>query len=490
MQSSMAVAQPSNYWSWAFNTPSALLAGSVVGGGAGPSAIFYNPALISQQNEPSVALSASIISLQFYSLENIAGKGISTYEFSFKIQPRFISFSIPLKNENRGVNLAVLSPVSEGLEYSIQHIDELDIIKRTAGLETYTGYLRYNRKYNETWIGGGYSEKVSKRFSFGLSSFLVAKILDFSSSQISQANQQGDSVLVNGISEPKYIAESSFKEDFNYRYLSLIFKAGAQYIFPGENLSIGVNFTMPDLPVFGRSNIQKSFSRSNIYDNSNNGFVSSESSSGNEKDLDGVRVKTPFAVALGIFYVTKSKKTTITVTAEHFNKIHSYDIINSSQELNWTPRYVSDAITGNNYMSYAYEARSITNAAIGIKQLLRNESIAFLTGFRTDLRATNTLNTRYTNKTFAIPKGHFNKYHFTTGVLFKYNNLKLSTGVQYSFGKIENARSIVNYSEPVEYIPESDYSLQGAPNSISNTRFDELSLIVSFSVDLNTKDNK
>ena len=36
-----SLAQSDNYWSWTFNTPSMLVAGSVVGGGAGPSAIYF-----------------------------------------------------------------------------------------------------------------------------------------------------------------------------------------------------------------------------------------------------------------------------------------------------------------------------------------------------------------------------------------------------------------------------------------------------------------
>lgn len=39
-------AQTDNYWSRDINTPSSLLAGAVVGGNAGASAVHYNPALI------------------------------------------------------------------------------------------------------------------------------------------------------------------------------------------------------------------------------------------------------------------------------------------------------------------------------------------------------------------------------------------------------------------------------------------------------------
>ena len=59
-------AQSDNYWSWNFNTPSTLLAGSVVGGSAGPSAIFYNPAINDHEKVPSLSLSASLVSFQFF----------------------------------------------------------------------------------------------------------------------------------------------------------------------------------------------------------------------------------------------------------------------------------------------------------------------------------------------------------------------------------------------------------------------------------------
>jgi hypothetical protein len=79
-----ASAQTDNYWSWSFNTPSTLLAGSVTGGGAGPSAVYYNPALIDQENIPNFSLSANLISLQFFKARNIAGEGNDAKQFVFR----------------------------------------------------------------------------------------------------------------------------------------------------------------------------------------------------------------------------------------------------------------------------------------------------------------------------------------------------------------------------------------------------------------------
>jgi len=136
--------QTDNYWSWNFNTHSTLLAGSVVGGSAGPSSVYYNPALIDHENLPSLSLSASIVSLQFFKAQNIAGNGIDADKFIFKIQPRFLSYVLPTKNEKIGMEAAVLSPVSEDVNFTVQHFDELDLIERMEGLETYSGYLKYS----------------------------------------------------------------------------------------------------------------------------------------------------------------------------------------------------------------------------------------------------------------------------------------------------------------------------------------------------------
>ena len=86
MNINTAIAQSDNYWSWNFNTKSALLAGSVVGGGEGPSSVYYNPSLIDHENMQSLSMSAVIASLQFYNVDNMAGDGIDADKILFKVQ--------------------------------------------------------------------------------------------------------------------------------------------------------------------------------------------------------------------------------------------------------------------------------------------------------------------------------------------------------------------------------------------------------------------
>jgi len=69
-------AQSYNHWVRSFNEESSLLAGAVVGGGAGPSAIYYNPASISEIKESKLSVHASLFSFKFLNVKNALGDGI------------------------------------------------------------------------------------------------------------------------------------------------------------------------------------------------------------------------------------------------------------------------------------------------------------------------------------------------------------------------------------------------------------------------------
>lgn len=477
-------AQSDNYWSWNFNTQSMLLAGSVVGGSAGPSAIYYNPALIDHENIPSLSLSASITSLQFLKIENIAGEDINAKKILFKIQPKFISYVLPTKNDRLGVEMAILSPITEDIEYTIQHIDTIDIIDRTAGLETYSGYLNYLRQYDDTWIGGGFSYKFSDRFYGGVSSFLSVKVLKYKTRQTAQAYQEGDSVLVDGNTQAKYISQNIFEEDFKYWYLSFIFKAGIQYKSPNNRFNLGLNITFPDIPLFGEADIRKKFTRSNVYYDAENAFTSNENTLGVEEDLRNIRVKNPWSVAVGVLYSTENREAFISLSVEYFHRIDTYALVNSSMQANWLPGNISKIITNNEFMSYNYEAGSVTNIALGFKKYM-SPKLIFLGGVRTDFTAADEENVRYVSNSFIINKINMNKYHITTGVIVKFNSFSVVSGLQYSLGRNKDMAQAVNYSEPVEYNPVTDQALMGVRQNTAQASLNEFSVFVGMSVDFN-----
>ncbi len=475
-------AQSDNYWSWNFNTPSTLLAGAVVGGSAGPSAVFYNPSLIDHENVQSFSLSANIVSLQILKVDNIAGDGIDVDKIIFKVQPRFISYVLPNKNERVGLEVAILSPVSEEISYTIQHFDSIDIIKRTQGVETYSGYLKYSRKYDDTWAGFGASYKVSDNFYIGASSFLSVKLLKYQYRKIAQAYQSGDSVIIDNTLEPKYIALSSFEEEFKYWYLSFIFKAGAQYKSTNNQFSLGLNITFPDIPFIGGADIRKTFNRSNIFDNNSGSFTPNETIIEVEEKVKP-RVKNPFSIAAGMQYFTKNRNNSFSLTIEYFHKIDSYAVAQSSVILDDIPDNLEGIIDNGDYLSYYFDAGSVTNIAVGFKQYF-SEKFSVLGGFRTDFTVGNEDNIRFIGDKFKVNQIHLDKYHITVGPVVNFEKgFSIVTGLQYTLGRNTNMNQLVNYSDPVEFNPITNQALEGVRTDNAKAKFNELALFFGMTVD-------
>jgi hypothetical protein len=480
-------AQSDNYWSWNFNTPSTLLAGAVVGGSAGPSAVFYNPALIDHENVPSFSLSANIISLQFFNAENIAGEGIDADKFVFKVQPRFISYVLPNENDRLGFEAAILSPTSEEINYMVQHFDELDIIQRTTGPEIYSGYLRYSRKYDDTWVGFGASYRLSDNFYIGASSFLSVKVLKYQFHRQADAYQEGDSVLVNDELEPKYIAQNSLEEEMKYWELSFIFKLGAQYKTKNDRFSVGVNLTFPNIPFIGQADVRKAVNRSNVYDNNSNSFTANDIFIGFEEKIKP-RIKTPFSAALGLQYFTASRKNSVSFTVEYFSSIDPYPVVESSVEVTLDPNYATGLDNLNDFMSYYTSAISVTNLAVGIKQYI-SPTFFFLGGFRTDFTSGASDDIRFAGDKFKINQIHIDKYHITVGPVLSIKRFQVVTGLQYTFGRNNNMLQVVNYSDPVEYNPITRQALEGLRQNTATAKVNELAFFFGAIIDLTRQDN-
>lgn len=475
-----AYCQSDNYWSWNSNTHSTLLGGAVVGGLSGPSSIYYNPALINHENLPSLSVSANLLSFQFYKVENLAGDNLDADKFQFKIQPRFISYVLPTKNKRIGIQFALMSPSNESIDYTIQYQNELDIIQRTNGQENYSGYIKYSRDFDDTWGGMGLSYELSDQVYIGTSMFISYKSLDLISEQSKEAYQTVDSVLVNNISEPRYISSSGFEEEFSYWYYSAIFKIGLQCKLLNERLSLGMSMTMPDIPLFGNAETRKRFYRSNIYDNAAGGFVSNENTLGVEETTD-VRVKNPFSISLGGAYYTNKKSNVILFTVEYFSQVDAYNIVDSDVQSEWLPGHVDQVLNGHSYMSYGFKGRPVTNVAIGYKNVI-SDKLAYLGGIRTDFTAGDKDMLRFVDDSYGVNQTHMNKWHITSGLLLEISRFKILTGLQYTYARSEDMMQVSNFTNPVEYNPINDASLDGTRRRVASAALNELTLFFGISI--------
>ena len=122
-------AQSFRHWARNFNDESSLLAGAVVGGGIGPSAIYFNPANISEGKNSSLSINTSLFSFNVYRIDNVLGDDINLNYSHFQVQPRFISYLIsPKKNDKVQVEIAFLNNENYKLDFNTATDQYIDIL--------------------------------------------------------------------------------------------------------------------------------------------------------------------------------------------------------------------------------------------------------------------------------------------------------------------------------------------------------------------------
>ncbi len=107
-----------HYWVHNYNSTSSLLGGAVLAGDGDNTAIFYNPATITQMQKGSnLSLAANLFSWNFYTFRNALGDGIDLSSNNFLVQPQFVSFTYtPKKKEGISLSFAALTRVKEKMQ--------------------------------------------------------------------------------------------------------------------------------------------------------------------------------------------------------------------------------------------------------------------------------------------------------------------------------------------------------------------------------------
>jgi hypothetical protein len=471
----IALSQSDQYWSQNFNVGSSLLSGAVVGGKAGVSAIYYNPAQIGHDSTLNFAFSVNLISLQFYNIKNFAGDGVDMYKFNFKLQPKFISYVFqPGKSDRLFVELSFLSRASDEVAFNVRHSTTLNIIKRLDGDENYTGTLVSYRSYNDSWFGAGVSYKLNSNWSLGTSLFISIKSLDYIYDQSMIAFQTADSIFVNGVQEPYYFAESSYGERLKYWYLNLIPKFGLHYRSDNQSFGFGLNLTFPNIGIYGEAEIDKKITRSGVHDDDMGNFTPDLVMLEEQRKVR-TTIKDPFSVAVGFVLKSRNQRTVGMISAEYFNEIPVYRITDNQNQLSNSNDAIKALLDGKDVMNFYYGAAAVTNISLGFMQHF-TEKFSLLGGFRTDFSSASFLGDELEAnepKTFKI---NTDKFHLTGGPYFHWQRFNIFLGLQYTFSKVDDLEQIINFTEPVEYNPDSGESLQGVRDNTMRVNYNELSL--------------
>ena len=240
--------QSSHYWSQNFNEESSLLSGAVVGGGAGNSSVYYNPASISESKGSSLAVNASLFSLNAFVAKNALGEGINLSSTQLQIQPRFISYkSHPRKAPRLKLEFVIMNNQLLDLSFDNSVSYQMDILKSLPGDERYIGSFIYNNYYREDWIGAGGSYAINDHLYLGASMFGKVKAIKYSYLVDLQAYPLQDTIEAGGTQVPFYSASYN-----DYQYLKFNnYRLGWKFsmFYKKNNFSFGATITTPSLNV-------------------------------------------------------------------------------------------------------------------------------------------------------------------------------------------------------------------------------------------------
>ncbi|MCB2222071.1 MAG: hypothetical protein KQI35_16935 [Bacteroidetes bacterium] len=470
------VSQSNNYWQRSFNEESSLLSGAVVGGGAGPSAIYYNPAIISEITNSKFTLNASLFSFDFLNIKNAIGNGIPLKSSTFLLQPRFISYMIKFKKlPSWSFEIAFLNNENTKIELVNSVDDKIDILKQIPGSERYFAIYQYNSNYRDDWFGFGGSVDLSNKLSLGVGLFLTVKSFNYFNQINIEAVSVYDSTNKNNEIIPSYTA--TFNENVNLKFndYSLLFKAGALY--KAKSLSLGIGFTTPTIGVYSDGKrVTHSERRNNITDpESGDPLPNYAISDYQEKKNVNVLQKTPFSLSAGLTYKFPGEGQTLYTSVEYFSAIEPYRMVEANESSYLNGYLFPGNSVFNEWLTFVNGANPIFNAAIGYSWTLKKD-LLLMGGFRTDFNHQKELDYGSYDDLARLRGSHVDLYHLSGGLAWRVFGQDIITGLEYTLGQNNNQTQLVNFSDPVEFNTIENKPLQGTRQNNVKTEYNSISI--------------
>lgn len=472
----MVFSQSHNYWTRSFNEESSLLGGAVVGGGAGPSAIYFNPSSISEITESKFSLHASLFQFDFVNVKNALGEEVDINSLKVSIAPRFLSYMIqPKKHPEWSFEIAFLNNENYRMEFT-ENVDFVtNVLTNLPGDERYFATAQYSNNYRDDWIGFGGSWKVNPHWYVGASLFVSVQSLEYNNSLDIETFPISDSIVVGGEYIPFYSANYQSLEYVKYNDYRLLAKFGTMYSH--EKISFGVALTTPSIGVYSDGKkVTRKLKQSNI--------TSPETGEElpdyvivdfQEKKNVSVDAKRPLAFAAGFNYTFSEKNGTLFTTVEYFNGIDAYRIVEANENPTLAAGSVFENLDFNEWLTFVSGAQPVLNVALGYRTILK-DNLMLMAGFRTDFNYRKDVDYMPYIEYKKIESLDVDLYHITSGLTLTLFGQDLIAGLQYSVGRQRNVKQFRNLTDPLEFNSDENAALQGTRQSNMNSFVNSLSL--------------
>jgi len=464
----LLIAQPGNYWTNSFNSEASLLSGAVVGSNAGITAIFYNPAGISNVEQSRIDLNASLFNLEYKRYNNPLGDNTLMENWVFRVFPRFVSYLFQSKKfDNTSFQVAIFNRNSAKTDiYNRVQLTNTDLANQSF-VEEYTGLFDLISKYDDYWGSFGVSHRLNEDWSVGLSMSVSIQSIEYLRSATANVLPLDQQLSDHSSYKTSNWQAAEKVKAYNWR---MIGKIGVQY--KKGNWSTGLNITLPSLRLFGTADVNKTVSQSNIY--YQEGFIDDYYKNEYPQSVY-FKMQDPFSASFGLSYKSNKNESEYFFTAEYFAGIKEYNSIDPTRKTS------KNSVLGTEYSAYTFGNRQIINFALGYKLML-SKSLGFLVGFRTDFNPyIMAYNEKYWESS-SFENLNVDLFHLTGGVHFDFKQSSFVVGLQHSYGQKNNQAEFINFSDPISYDEESQLALQGPRKNNMRYDYGSLGIYLSFSV--------
>ena len=472
-------AQIFNHWSHNFSEESSLAAGAVVGGGAGTSAIFYNPASISEINESKLSVNMNLYTYDYLKYKNALGDGNDMYSSRLYMIPRSVSFMMKFpRHPEWNIEIAYLN-VANFYAESMSNTDvNIDILTHLPGLERYTTYSYLRTEFRNDFLGFGGSRKINDHFYFGTSLFISFKSLY--SAYVANLNAYPvDPVIINGNQIPFFTATYKENELVKFNDYRVLMKFGLLYKKSG--FSVGINVTTPSVGGIysDGKRLRRERSQSNIT-NPATGLPLEDYILTDYAETKEVKVnsKTPLSIAAGCTLYNADKKRHLFTTIEYFAPVEPYRMVQATENPDLAGGSATENVDGDEWLNFVDGAKPVLNVALGIRGYIK-ENLMFMGGFKTNFSYKNHLDIYPFQQDKMVKSVDLDYYHLSGGLTLRIFGQDLTAGLQYKLGINKNQTQFINVTEPVEFNTTEMKALQGTRKDNMNSVLNSMSILFS-----------